>query len=126
MFKPKTIRVFSAASMVLSAMGPSLSILRAKTINGFFFAGLLIWALLFWSSYIGMRLSSYKLYSTELKSVGLRVYLILPVFFMVLFAGPAWSALPVLLLLGSLWKLKKIFGAFTKTGKFYSEGVTPN
>ena len=106
MFNPKTIKVFSIVAIVLSATGLLLSIILTKQASGLFFLGIISWAILLWASYIGFRLSSYKLYDDEYKKVGIRIYLIIAAFVLFLFVGLILGLVISVILLSSLWALK--------------------
>jgi len=106
MFKPQTIKAFSIVAIVLSAIGLLLSLILTKAANWIFFLGVLSWAILLWASYIGFRLSSYKLYDAEYKKVGIRIYLIIIAFILFFFVGLILGLVLSVALLGTLWALK--------------------
>ncbi|WP_375418959.1 hypothetical protein [uncultured Hymenobacter sp.] len=114
MFKPTTLRVFAIVAMLLSVIGLALSLLMAQDSGSLIFA-IGSWVLLLWASYLGFRLSSYKLDEEEYRKVGVRVYLIIVAFgaFMTvgLMVGLALSAA----LLATLWGLKKNYDEWIPT-----------
>ncbi len=121
MFKPQTIKAFSIVAIVLSAIGLLLSIFLAKQVNGIFFLGIVSWAILLWASYIGFRLSSYKLYEDEYKKVGIRIYLIIVAFVLFFFVGLMIGLVLSVLLLGTLWALKSNYDDWDNSDKVFDE-----
>lgn len=116
MFKPTTIRIFSVVAMVLSVVGLSLSLFLAKMQSFMFILSIISWAILLWASYLGFRLSSYKLYEDEYKKVGIRIYLIIVTFFLFLFVGLVLGLLLSVVLLSTLWGLKKNYDEWEGSG----------
>jgi hypothetical protein len=87
MYNPKTIRAFAVAAITLSAIGLLISVLLALKGHALLYMGVLSWGLLLWASWIGFKLSSYKLYEEEYKKVAIRIYLIIGAFFLFFFVG---------------------------------------
>jgi hypothetical protein len=107
MFQPKTIRIFSVVSMILSVLGLILSLLFIKVAGLFFVLGIISWGFLFWASILGYKLSSYKLYEEEYKKVGITIYLIILAFILFIFVGLILGFVLSVILLGRLWGLKR-------------------
>lgn len=85
MYQPKTIRAFAIAAIALSAIGLLISVILALKGHALLFMGVLSWGLLLWASWIGFKLSSYKLYAEEYRKVAIRIYLIIISFFLFFF-----------------------------------------
>jgi len=111
-------------AIILSVTGLVLSIILTKAANGLFFLGVLSWAILLWASYIGFRLSSYKLYEDEYKKVGIRIYLIIVAFVLFLFVGLIIGLLLSVLLLGTLWALKSNYDDWDNSDPVIPESTT--
>jgi hypothetical protein len=70
--------------------------------------GIVSWAILLWASIIGYQLcSSYKLYDEEYKKVGIRIYAIIVAFILFFFVGVIAGLAVSVILLSTLWALKK-------------------
>ena len=100
--------------MVLSVIGLLLSLLLVGK-SGSFIMGIVSWSLLIWASYIGFQLSSYKLYEEEYKKVGLRIYAIIAAFIAFLTFGFIIGMVLAVVLLASLWGLKKNYDEWTNS-----------
>ena len=100
--------------MVLSVLGLLLSLLLIGK-SGSFIMGIASWSLLIWASYIGFQLSSYKLYEDEYKKVGFRIYAIIAAFIAFLTFGMIVGLVLAVVLLASLWGLKKNYDEWTST-----------
>ena len=107
MFQPNIIRAFSVAAVILSAFGLLISVILAIKGHALLFMGVLSWGLLLWASWIGYKLSSYKLYVEEYKKVGIRIYLIIGAFFLFFFVGLMIGFILSVILLATLWGLKR-------------------
>jgi hypothetical protein len=113
MFQKKTVKAFSIVAIVLSSFGILLSIIAAIVIQKdlatlAFIIGIISWGILLWASIIGYRLcSSYKLYDEEYKKVGIRIYLIIVAFILFFFVGLIIGLALSVILLSTLWALKK-------------------
>jgi len=107
MFQPKIIRAFAIAAIALSAIGLFISVLLALKGHALLFMGVLSWGLLLWASWIGYKLSSYKLYAEEYKKVAIRIYLIIGAFFLFFFVGLMIGFILSVILLATLWGLKR-------------------
>ncbi|MBS1935780.1 MAG: hypothetical protein JST96_17405, partial [Bacteroidetes bacterium] len=77
MYTPSGIKVLSIIAMILTLCGMAFSIIAGIKFGGIYYVGILSWVLLFWASFIGFRLSFYKLYEEEYKKVAIRVILII-------------------------------------------------
>ncbi|GAB3572830.1 hypothetical protein [Hymenobacter daeguensis] len=106
MFTPRALKIAAIVAMVLSTLGLLLSLLMVGQ-SGSFIMGVVSWSLLIWASYIGFKLSSYKLYEDEYKKVGFRIYAIIAAFIAFLTFGMIIGLVLAVVLLGSLWGLKK-------------------
>jgi hypothetical protein len=126
MFQKKTVKVFSIVAIILSSAGISLSI--AGTIiaqNGFgtmaFIIGIISWAILLWASIIGYKLcASYDLYEEEYKKVGIRIYAIIIAFILFFFVGIIAGLAISVILLSTLWALKKNYDEWDSSDRFLS------
>lgn len=114
MFQQKTIKSFSIVAIILSSLGLILSTLGTLFIQGnlatfSFFMGIVSWAILLWASVIGYQLCgpSYKLEEDEYKKIGIRIYLIIAAFVLFFFVGLVIGLVLSVLLLGTLWGLKR-------------------
>ena len=107
MFQPKIIRAFSIAAVILSAFGLLISVILAIKGHALLFMGVLSWGLLLWASWIGLKLSSYKLYPEEYKKIAIRIYLIIAAFFLFFFVGLMIGFILSVILLATLWGLKR-------------------
>ena len=107
MFQPKIIRAFAIAAITLSAIGLLISILLALKGHALLYMGVLSWGLLLWASWIGLKLSSYKLYPEEYKKIAIRIYLIIGAFFLFFFVGLMIGFILSVILLATLWGLKR-------------------
>ncbi len=115
MYNPKNIKTASIVAIVLSIIGLLLSLVIMKEVNGTFFMSAISWAILLWASIIGYKLSSYSLYEEEYKKVGIRVYLIIASFVVFLLIGMVIGAILSILLLSSLWGLKRNYDEWDNT-----------
>jgi len=110
MFQPNTVKVFAIIAMSLSAIGLLLSAAAVFLLPGSFglvyLMGVVSWGILLWASYIGFRLTFYKLYDEEYKKVGIRIYLIIAAFILFFFVGVILGLILSVGLLGALWALK--------------------
>jgi hypothetical protein len=106
MYAPSTIRRAAMAAIALCLCGIAISIVNFNRARLTFLSGIISWSLLLWAAYLGLRLSSYKLYPEEYKKVGIRVYLIIVAFILFLFLGLVVGLILSVILLGSLWALK--------------------
>jgi hypothetical protein len=107
MYNPNTIRAFAVAAITLSAIGLLISVLLALKGHALLYIGVLSWGLLLWASWIGFKLSSYKLYPEEYKKVAIRIYLIIGAFFLFFFVGLMIGFVLSVILLATLWGLKR-------------------
>jgi ABC-type transport system involved in cytochrome c biogenesis permease subunit len=114
MFSPRALKIASIFALVLSVLGLLLSLLMVGQ-SGSFIMGVVSWSLLIWASYIGFQLSSYKLYEDEYKKVGFRIYAIIAAFIAFLTFGMIVGLVLAVVLLGSLWGLKKNYDEWTST-----------
>jgi hypothetical protein len=114
MFTPRALKIASILAMVLSVLGLLLSLLLIGK-SGSFIMGIASWSLLIWASYIGFQLSSYKLYEDEYKKVGFRIYAIIAAFIAFLTFGMIVGLVLAVVLLASLWGLKKNYDEWTST-----------
>jgi ABC-type transport system involved in cytochrome c biogenesis permease subunit len=106
MFTPRALKIAAILAMALSVIGLLLSLLLVGK-SGSFIMGIVSWSLLIWASYIGFQLSSYKLYEDEYKKVGFRIYAIIAAFIAFLTFGFIIGMILAVVLLASLWGLKK-------------------
>ena len=114
MFKPATLRIFAIIAIILSALGLLISaLITLKHPSGAL--SVVSWALLLWAAYLGLRLTSYKLYEDEYKKVGIRIYLIILAFAAFLFVGVTVGLVLAVVLLGALWGLKKNYDEWQRT-----------
>ncbi len=100
--------------MTLSVIGLLLSLLMVGK-SGSFIMGVVSWSLLLWASYLGFQLSSYKLYEDEYKKVGFRIYAIIAAFIAFLSFGLIVGMILAVVLLASLWGLKKNYDEWTNS-----------
>ena len=114
MFTPRALKIAAILAMTLSVIGLLLSLLLVGK-SGSFMMGIVSWSLLIWASYIGFQLSSYKLYEEEYKKVGLRIYAIIAAFIAFLTFGFIVGMLLAVVLLASLWGLKKNYDEWTSS-----------
>lgn len=118
MFTQKTIKIVSIIAICLSVIGLLLSIAGTILVQGAgipFFMGCLSWAILTWASIIGFKLSAYKLYDDEYKKVGIRVYAIIFAFLLFFFVGIIAGLAISVILLSTLWGLKKNYDEWDYT-----------
>jgi hypothetical protein len=131
MFQKKTVKAFSIVAIVLSSLGILLSIIATLVIHkGFgtlaFIMGIVSWSILLWASIIGYQLcSSYQLYDEEYKKVGIRIYVIIIAFILFFFVGLIAGLAISVILLSTLWALKKNYDEWDNSDKFMSD-PTPN
>ena len=114
MFTPRALKIAAILAMVLSVLGLLLSLLLVGK-SGSFIMGVVSWSLLIWASYIGFQLSSYKLYEDEYKKVGFRIYAIIAAFIAFLAFGLIIGMVLAVVLLASLWGLKKNYDEWTNS-----------
>jgi hypothetical protein len=107
MYSAKNIKNASIAAIILSVIGLLISLVITKEVNGIFFMSAISWTILLWASILGYKLSGYSLYEEEYKKVGIRVYLIIASFVIFLLIGMVIGAILSILLLSSLWGLKR-------------------
>ena len=115
MFKPATLRVFAIIAMVLSLLGLALSLLLVRQSGGGAVLAVVSWGLLLWASYLGFKLTSYKLYEDEYKKVGIRIYLIIAAFIAFLTIGMVAGLVVATALLATLWGMKRNYDEWTPT-----------
>lgn len=115
MFKPSSIRTFSAIAIALSVIGLLLSAIPVQDSPVVFFLGIVSWVILTWASILGYRLSSYKLYVEEYKKAGIRIYLIILAFVLFLFVGLIPGLVLSVYILGTLWGLKRNYDEWEPT-----------
>ncbi len=126
MFQKKTVKAFSIVAIVLSSLGILISIIATLVIqNDFgtlaFIIGIVSWAILLWASIIGYKLcTSYKLYDEEYKKVGIRIYAIIIAFVLFFFAGIIAGLAISVILLSTLWALKKNYDEWDSSDRFIS------
>ena len=114
MFTPRALKIAAILAMALSVLGLLLSLLLVGK-SGSFIMGVVSWSLLIWASYIGFQLSSYKLYEDEYKKVGFRIYAIIAAFIAFLAFGLIIGMVLAVVLLASLWGLKKNYDEWTNS-----------
>ncbi|MCI1189179.1 hypothetical protein MON38_17280 [Hymenobacter sp. DH14] len=114
MFTPRALKIAAILAMALSVIGLLLSLLLIGK-SGSFIMGIVSWSLLIWASYIGFQLASYKLYEEEYKKVGFRIYAIIAAFIAFLTFGFIIGLVLAVVLLASLWGLKKNYDEWTNT-----------
>src|ERR1700734_1551614 len=113
MFKKNTVKAFSIVAIALSSLGLLLSFLAALVLKGttttlVFVMGIVSWSILLWASVIAYKLcSSYKLYDEEYKKVGIRIYIIIVAFFLFFFVRFVLGLVISVILLATLWGLKR-------------------
>ncbi|WP_448699820.1 hypothetical protein ACFGVR_22135 [Mucilaginibacter sp. AW1-3] len=109
MFKPKVIKVAAYVAMVCSFLGIILSLLELKVFGTWnFYLVALTWIFLMYSSYLGIKLSTYAdLYDEDRRKLGLYIFCILALFILFLFVSLAVSVLPALFLAITLHNQKK-------------------
>ncbi len=121
MFKQQNVKALSLVAIVLSAVGLLISLIGTLFVTGTgytmgFFLGIISWSFLLWASIIGYQLSaSYKLYDDEYKKVGIRVLLIIGAFLLFFFIGLVIGLVIAVILLGSLWALKRNYDEWVYT-----------
>jgi hypothetical protein len=126
MFQKKTVKAFSIVAIVLSSLGILFSIIATLAVQTSFgtlafIIGIISWAILLWASIIGYKLcSSYKLYDEEYKKVGIRIYAIIIAFVLFFFAGIIAGLAISVILLSTLWALKKNYDEWDNSDKFIS------
>lgn len=114
MFTPRALKIAAILAMTLSVIGLLLSLLMVGK-SGSFIMGVVSWSLLLWASYLGFQLSSYKLYEDEYKKVGFRIYAIIAAFIAFLSFGLIVGMILAVVLLASLWGLKKNYDEWTNS-----------
>jgi|HubBroStandDraft_6_1064221.scaffolds.fasta_scaffold297801_2 hypothetical protein len=130
MFRKKVVTAFSIVAIVLSAVGLLLSILATLIIQRgsaslAFFLGIVSWSILLWASIIGFQLcSSYKLYDDEYKKVGLRIYTIIIAFILFFFVGLVAGLAISVILLSTLWALKRNYDEWESSDNFLPDANT--
>ena len=113
MFTKKTVKTFSIVAIILSSLGLLLSIAGTLLITNdsttlAFVLGIVSWTILLWASILGFKLcKSYNLYDDEYKKVGYRIYAIVLAFILFFFVGLVAGLGISVILLSSLWGLKK-------------------
>jgi cytochrome c biogenesis factor len=126
MFQKQTVKAFSIVAIVLSSLGILFSLLATFVVrSGFstiaFTIGIASWAILLWASIIGYKLcTNYKLYDEEYKKVGIRIYLIIVAFVLFFFAGIILGLVLSVILLATLWGLKKNYDEWDTNDTFIS------
>jgi hypothetical protein len=105
MFKPKTIRIAAIITILLSLLGLANSI-QVLLRTGNIFLGIISWTMMLGASYIGYRLSGYKLDGEAYRKVGLRVYFIVAAFGVLVFAGLLMGFILSAVMLATFWSLK--------------------
>jgi hypothetical protein len=126
MFQKKTVKAFSIVAIILSSLGILFSIVGTFIAqNGFgtmaFIIGVISWAILLWASIIGYKLcASYNLYEEEYKKVGLRIYAIIIAFILFFFVGIIAGLAISVILLSTLWALKKNYDEWDSNDTFIS------
>jgi hypothetical protein len=130
MFQKKTVKAFSIVAIILSSIGILLSVIAALVIQKSlgtlaFIMGIISWAILLWASIIGYKLcSSYKLYDEEYKKVGIRIYLIIIAFILFFFVGLIVGLALSVILLSTLWALKKNYDEWDNSEPLISAPVS--
>ena len=115
MFQKQTLKIASAISIVLCAIGLLISVFGAFFIeNGetsaiAFFLGIISWSLLLWSSVIAYKLciGNYDLYESHYRKVGYCVYAIVVTFILFLWVGLVLGIVLSLIIFGTLRSLKR-------------------
>jgi hypothetical protein len=127
MFTKKTVKAFSIVAIILSSVGLLLSVLvtlllpRSPNIL-VFVLGMVSWAILLWASIIGYKLcSSYNLYEDEYKKVGYRIYAIIIAFILFFFVGLILGLALSVILLSTLWALKRNYDDWDNSDKFLAD-----
>jgi multisubunit Na+/H+ antiporter MnhC subunit len=127
MFQKKTVKAFSIVAIVLSSLGILFSIVATLIVKSSIgtlvvIMGIVSWAILLWASIIGYQLcSSYELYDEEYKKVGIRIYAIIVAFVLFFFAGIIAGFAISVILLSTLWALKKNYDEWDNSDKFMSD-----
>ena len=127
MFQKKTVKAFSIVAIVLSSLGILFSFIATLVVQSSFgtlafIIGIISWAILLWASIIGYKLcSSYELYDEEYKKVGIRIYAIIIAFVLFFFAGIIAGLAISVILLSTLWALKKNYDEWDNSDKFMSD-----
>lgn len=113
MLKPIFIKVSAIVALILCSAGLLFS--AYLTTQSFVAAfGCVSWALLLWASYIGFRLSSYKLQEDEFKKVAIRIYLIIAAALISAFTGLIIGIVISVLILSTLWSLKSNYDSWVE------------
>ena len=132
MFKKTTVKAFSIVAIVLSIIGLLLSVLGSffltkvpAAFNLVFFMGIVSWTILLWASVIGYKLcTSYNLYDDEYKKVGIRIYLVIVAFILFFFVGLVIGLVLAVILLSTLWGLKKNYDEWNSNNPQIIEPTT--
>jgi hypothetical protein len=106
MFEPKTIRIGAIVAMILSAIGLLSSVVLIASASLAFIMGVISCGFLLWASYLGFKLSSYKLDENEYKKIGINILLIIGAFILYFFIGFILGFILSVVLLGTLYSMK--------------------
>ena len=130
MYKQNTVKVSSIVAIVLSIIGLVISILGTFVLTEAsytfsFFLGIISWSFLLWASIIGHKLcTAYKLYEDEYKKVAIRIYLIILSFILFFFVGLVIGLALSVILLSTLWALKRNYDEWEYNNTPYMPEVT--
>jgi hypothetical protein len=118
MFQPKVIKVLSYIALVCCSIGMILSAFALSVYHNFImYMGIGIWILLLYSSYLGIKLSTYDLYDEDRKKLAIYILCILVVFILFMCVGFIISVLPALFLAIKLHNQKSGFDTWMKEQK---------
>ena len=132
MFKKQTVKASSIVAIVLSAIGllgtiVSVFVIPGDTFNFAFFLGVISLAILFWASIIGYQLSaSYKLDEEQYKKVGIRIYIIIVAFILLLFVGLTIGLIISISIFVTLWALKSNYDDWKRSEPEFLNDIVEN
>jgi len=93
MFKPSTLKTISTIAFVCCTISLAYSLYKAQT-HGVMYIMAISWALLLYSSYLGIKLSKYELYDEDFKRLGISVYGIIVLFILFSFFNIGLGIIP--------------------------------
>lgn len=114
MFKPSVLKPVSYVALVCCILGLLITLLAIIGLHSDFrfYLMMISWAMLLYSSYLAIKLSSYELYEEDMRKMGYLVYGIIVLFVLFMFFNLSLGILAAFYIMITLHNRKKGFDAW--------------
>ncbi|MES2060910.1 MAG: hypothetical protein V4456_03265 [Bacteroidota bacterium] len=115
MFKPKTLKTASYIALICCILGIIILLFNLTIQNNYMLYLMIIsWAMLLYSSFLGIKLSGYELYDEDRKRLGWCLYGVMILFVLFVLFNFSLGILPAIFIAITLHNQKKGFDSWMK------------